>query len=76
MRTSKVLALLAEQERKFDRERQSFREERERLLDRIMVLADRPMFDPGPSREDAPGEEPDLMDPTAHLGEDLMDLLR
>jgi hypothetical protein len=45
VRASKVLALLAEQERKFERERREFSDERSRLLDRIMLLADKPMID-------------------------------
>lgn len=71
MRTSQVLALLAEQERKFDRERQAFREERERLLDRIMLLADKPLpLNWEPTAWEAP--DPDLVDPTQMMGEDLV----
>ena len=44
MRTRKVLLLLAEQEHKFERERQMFRDERERLLDRLMILVDKPPY--------------------------------
>jgi len=45
MRTSKALELLAAQERRFQEERRLWADERARLLDRIMVLAEKPMFE-------------------------------
>lgn len=65
-----MLALLADQERKFDRERAAWRDERERLLDRIMLLADKPTLDTGPFQQ-TPPEEPDVLDPDQELGDDL-----
>jgi len=44
MRAKVVLGMLADQERKFDVERRAYRDERERLLDRIMILADKPII--------------------------------
>ena len=61
MRTSKALALLAEAERRHDRERVSLTEERQRLLDRIMVLAERPMPYAAPFTEREPA--PDVVWP-------------
>lgn len=69
MRTSKVFALLVGQERQFDRERAAWRDERERLLDRIMHLAERPM--PEAYTPPGPPDEIDFVDPAAELGDDL-----
>lgn len=56
MRTSKALALLADAERRHEKQLAVAADERQRLLDRIMVLADKPFYDPGVPRE---REEPD-----------------
>lgn len=68
MRAGKVLALLAEQERKFDRERAVWRDERERLLDRLMTMADKPMPEAFVPRKTV---EQDVFDPDRELGADL-----
>jgi len=69
MRTSKTLALLAEQERRFDRERADWRDERERLLDRIMHLAKAPM--PDVFHEQKPPAPKDIFDADQTLSDDL-----
>ena len=69
MRTKQALALLAEQERKFDRERALWHDERERLLDRIMHLADRPM--PDPYEKPPLRVSTDVVDADSTLGDDL-----
>jgi len=73
MRTSKVLALLAEQERKFDRERQASGRSGAPARPHHAAGGQADVRHVGPRRRSP--EDPDLMDPTAHLGEDLMDLL-
>lgn len=70
MRSSEVRRLLREQAHEFNQERLAWIEERNRLLDRIMVLADRPM----PPLDDTPFSERaqlDVLDPDSALGEDL-----
>jgi hypothetical protein len=47
MRTSKALALITSEQRRFERLLAEAADERGRLLDRIMVLAEKPMYDPG-----------------------------
>jgi hypothetical protein len=60
MRTSKALAMLAASERRYDRLLTEAADERQRLLDRIMVLAERPMpYDPPPR---PPEPESDFVD--------------
>lgn len=63
MRTSKVLALLADAERKHALERAEWASERQHLLDRIMTLADKPPLEPFVVKEVEIDE--DIVDPDA-----------
>lgn len=69
MRAREVRRLLAEQRHEFNQERLAWIEERGVLLDRIMLLADRPM--PGPDLPFTERVPVDVFDPDSQIGDDL-----
>lgn len=69
MRAREVRRLLAEQKHEFNQERLAWIAERGELLDRIMLLADRPMTPP--DRPFTERSTVDVFDPDSSIGDDL-----
>ena len=69
VRTKTLFRRLDEAESRFEKERRRLIEENERLLDRLMVLTDKPMPDSSPW-PDAPQDALGMIDPDAMLGDE------
>lgn len=82
MRRSKVDQLLADQQRQFNRERETWLAERRDLLDRIMYMAERPWAPPPAELRPLPQPETlseevawPVVHPEAHDPEELLELI-